>query len=238
MPEDKVYSSALIIGLNNLKSDTHLSRVISSKSPNECLFKLWLLEITERESKNYKVLYGQVIPSTYKDSSKWSISDGGKSRDISKDLSLKVRTPCLKLYASNSKILELVIELCKGLSLNQACQSIGLETVDHLYGDLTIGVSESEINNNFVVRPTVILETKEVIGKIKHYQKPMGSPVNAPTFCGSLFRLNKSDIWKTPYVENQELSNKLARYCLEKMSGNTGYKFKGADSPRFEAVSQ
>ncbi|HLO88189.1 MAG TPA: hypothetical protein VK203_24730, partial [Nostocaceae cyanobacterium] len=72
----------IIENLDNLRQDTRLNRVLSNNTNNYCSLQLWLLELTQTNSTEYRLLYGWVIPSTFSDPDKWHCADGGKKQSI------------------------------------------------------------------------------------------------------------------------------------------------------------
>lgn len=145
----------------------------------------------------------------------------------------KYRMPKLSLYDDGKVIFDVIMELCKGRTLNDACDEIGISHPKDFYGQLRLAESSEEMAKSFAVRPTVFLETRSAIENMIEQLRPAASPVSdVPAFAGSLVKLNKLSLWTKDGKEVLEQAEDLAGKCLSHLTAETGLDFRGADSKR------
>ncbi|MBD2628759.1 VPA1262 family protein [Trichormus variabilis] len=227
-------NNQLIEQLEKLRQDSRLNRVIGNDKNNYCSLNLWLLEITQSNSTEYRLLYGWVIPSTYHDpdAEEWFYADGGKKQSLGEQQnSYKFRIAKLALYHNSDVIFRLIKELCQGLSLAEACQTINIVTPTHKnsYGTLRLALHQQDLSNNFAIRPTILLETR--LSRIK--QSIISPLEQASGFSASLWNCNKLSLFKEKN-KNTYLSytDQLIKNCLFHLKEETGLDFCNVDSKR------
>ncbi|WP_020493462.1 hypothetical protein [Orenia marismortui] len=219
--------------LEDLRQDDRLFRVMNSNCKRPCALNLWLMELTREDSIEYRLLYGWVIPSNYGDHGHWYKADGG-SKDTfgNQDKSYKFRIPKLSLYDDQDTIFKLIKELYKGQTLNKACEKINISSPPELYGELKLEDSKEKVARNFVVRPTVFLETKKSLIRKQKYLRGLSSPIRyASIFSASLININKFDLFKDNESELPQ-RNALIRKILLRLKEETGFNFIEYDSKR------
>jgi hypothetical protein len=116
MTSDSSATTGLLQDLEKLSQDSRLARVF--RDSGACSLHLWLLELTQDAKTEYRLLFGWVIPATYKNSAQWSISDGGKKQNWGTENNhYKFRIAKLTLYHDSHAIFNLIKELVQGFSL-------------------------------------------------------------------------------------------------------------------------
>ena len=232
MNQNDNHTKQLIEQLETLRQDSRLNRVISNNTNNYCSLNLWLLEITQSNSTEYRLLYGWIIPSTYHHPDKWFCADGGKKQSLGEQQnSYEFRIAKLALYHNSDIVFRLIKGLCQGLSLAEACQTINIVTPTHnnSYGTLRLALHQQDLSNNFAIRPTILLETR--LSKIK---QSITSPLEqASGFSASLWNCNKLSLFKEKN-KNTDLSytDQLIKNCLFHLKEETGLDFCNVDSKR------
>lgn len=219
-----------------LSKDSNFSRIFDD--PRACSLNLWVLQISE-SNKNYnKILYGLIIPSTMpsisEDLEKWFPGREEKFKNLKSERdSYKYRIHKLTYYSCGSKILEIITELCKGYSLGESCVHLGLEIPTKPFNEIRLSNSLKEIEEYFIVRPTIFLETEGSIEIFIDSRKPLKSPLNnSSAFSASLFLLNKMTLFVNNKNQVLDNVNELLKKCLLYLKDDTGLDFDLSDSPR------
>ncbi|AFZ27739.1 hypothetical protein Cylst_5743 [Cylindrospermum stagnale PCC 7417] len=229
-PNDE-HSKQVIEQLEKLRQDSRLNRVISNNINNYCSLNLWLLEITQSNSTEYRLLYGWIIPSTYYKPDKWSEADGGKKQSLGEQQnSYKFRIAKLTLYSNSNVIFGLIKELCQGLSLTQACTNINIANpTHHNYGTLKLALNQKDLSKKFAIRPTILLETR--LSNVKRHITNPFEQVSG--FSASLWNCNKLSLFKEQN-KNSDLpcTDQLIKNCLSHLKEETGLDFCYIDSKR------
>ena len=220
--------------LEDLKQDDRLFRVINSDCNFPCTLNLWLMELTKDNLVEYRLLYGWVIPSNYKNHGCWYSADGGSKDNFGEGSeSYKFRIPKLNLYDDQDTIFKLIKELYKGSSLNEACDKINISRPPNSYGKLKLGNSKDNIDQNFAIRPTIFLETRDSIIKKKNHLRGLSSPIKyASAFSASLVNVNKFDLFKNNNGEELLERDNLIKKVLLNLKKETGFSFTEYDSKR------
>jgi len=228
MTSDSSATTGLIQDLEKLSQDPRLARVFISGA---CSLHLWLLELTQDAKTEYRLLFGWVIPATYKNSAKWYISDGGKKQNWGTENNpYKFRIAKLTLYHDSHTIFNLIKELVQGFSLDNSCKKAGLVTPAHKknpYGQMCLAKSPRQLAQSFAVRPVVFLETGQT------NRRNIKSPIeNVPAFAGFLWQLDKLSLFYQDEKDVLPEADDLIRKCLYYLTEETGLNFSGADSER------
>ncbi len=233
------HSQELIHQLEKLRQDSRLTRVISNDTNNHCSLNLWLLEITQSNLTEYRLLYGLIIASTYYDPDKWSCADGSKTTKPfgkgEKQNPYKVRIAKLTLYHNSDVIFCLIKELCQGLTLAQACQKINIVTPTHKndYGRLELALNQQILSKNFAIRPTILLETRNSNIKLFQELKPITSPLDQISgFSASLWNCDKLSLFNQQNQNAYLSDTELIKHCLSHLTQETGLDFCQVDSKR------
>lgn len=218
--------------LEKLSSDKRLARVIQGN--NACSLHLWLLEITQANTTEHRLLFGWVIPSTYQNTNRWSISDGGKNKTLgSKEESYTFRIAKLTLYHDSITIFNLIKELCKDKTLEESCNFASINQPKQPYGQLRLVKAPKLVDDFFTVRPVVLLETTETnTGRFKEIQ-PINSPINNISgFAGFLWRTDKFSLFLKNGKDPLPQANELLKKCLLHLKEETGINFSTTNSKR------
>jgi|GEM_PF-2922092 len=229
MTSDSSATTDLIQDLEELSQDPRLARVFKDSSDGS--LHLWLLELTQDTKTEYRLLFGWVIPATYKNSAQWYISDGGKKQNWGTENNpYKFRIAKLTLYHDSHTIFNLIKELVQGFSLENSCKKAGIVPPAHKknpYGQLCLAKSPRQLVQSFAVRPVIFLETGQTNrGNIK-------SPIeDVPAFAGFLWQLDKLSLFYQDEKDVLSQADDLTRNCLSYLTEETGLNFCGADSER------
>lgn len=229
-------TESLLQALETLSEDLRLARVFGHDSVSACSLHLWLLELTQAKTIEYRLLFGWVIPTTFQNPDKWNISDGGKKKSLgTQKKSDEFRIAKLTLYHDSRVIFNLIKGLCKGISLDDSCDETGIVRPVHKnpYGQLHLAGSPQQLTKSFAVRPVVFLETSETNRANIEELKPITSPLdNVSAFAGSLWRLNKLSLFSKNGKEPLPQADNLAKKCLSHLTEETGLDFCGTGSKR------
>ena len=227
------HDNELIAQLEELAKDKRLERVFSESDSKPCALQLWLLELAKDKNKEYLVLYGWIIPTTYR-SKDWTAPDSGKlERAENDEFTYKYRVCRINLYRSGRTILDIIKKMCEGSTLNKACEELGIKNPKNNFGEVMLGDSKEEINKLFAVRPPIFLETKQSVEMISQNVRPAISPSRkSPSFVASLFLLKKDNLWAKTSENIQPQVNELMKKCLTDLAEETGLDFLGSDSVR------
>jgi hypothetical protein len=226
----------LMQSLDELSQDRRLARVFSPNSSDACDLCLWLLEIKKAETREYRLLYGWVIPRILRELNTWSISN---SLPEWKSPPYAYRAYRLNFHHCGKVIFNLATKLCEGFSLQGACQEIGVveplksANQPHPCGQFHLATSQRELTRSFIVRPVIFVEPAWSHLAVIDELKPITSPNEVvPAFVGSLCRLGKLNLFRaadgTPFPQHENLAKK----CLSHLQAETGLAFCGADSKR------
>ncbi|MEQ9234904.1 VPA1262 family protein [Coleofasciculus sp. E2-BRE-01] len=232
MTSDSSVTTDLIQDLEKLSQDPRLARVFrdSGACSLPCSLHLWLLELTQDTKTEYRLLFGWVIPATYKNPGQWYISDGGRKQNWGTENNpYKFRIAKLTLYDDSHTIFSLIKELAQGFSLDNSCKKVGIDPPHQKnpYGQLCLAKSPRQLAQSFAVRPVVFLETGQTNrGNIK-------SPIDdVPAFAGFLWQLYKLSLFYQDEKDVLPEADDLIRKCLYYLTEETGLNFCGADSER------
>lgn len=163
MASDSSPTASLLQALETLSEDQRLARVFGKARSSACSVHLWLLELTQAQTTEYRILFGWVIPATFQNPDKWNLSDGGKKKNWgTQENPYKFRIAKLTLYHNNNVIFNLIKGLCQGLSLDESCNRIDVVCPKKPYGQLRLAGSPEQLAKSFAIRPTVFLETPEI----------------------------------------------------------------------------
>jgi hypothetical protein len=218
--------------LEKLSSDNRLARVI--QGDNACSLHLWLLELTQANTTEYRLLFGWIIPAKSQNVDKWNISDGGKKKNlVSQGDCYKFRIAKLTLHHNSNAIYNLIKGLCQGKTLDESCNLGGIVHPKQPYGQLRLAESTEQLNKYFTVRPVVFLETIETNqARFKELQ-PINSPIhNASAFAGFLWRIDKLSLFSKNGEEPLPQADELAKQCLLHLTKETGLDFCSTSSKR------
>lgn len=237
MVSNSSFTENFLHALEILSEDNRLARVFGSDSSTSCALHLWLLELTQAGSPEYRLLFGWVIPITLQNSGKWHISDGGKKKKWgSQDNFYKFRIAKLTVYHNGNVIFKLIKGLCQGLALDDSCDGSGIACPNHQenpYGQLRLAGSLEQVAESFAVRPVVFVETPEVNRPIIKELQSIVSPINnVSAFAASLWRLDKLNLFLRNGQELLPQADDLAKKCLSYLTEETGLSFRGVDSKR------
>ena len=229
--------ASLLQALETLSKDQRLDGVFGNDASTACSLHLWLLELTQAQTREYRLLLGQVIPATFQNPDRWNISEGGKQKKLkTQENSYKFRIAKLTIYHNSKAIFNLIKGLCQGFSLDESCDGAEIVRPIHnknSYGQLRLTESSGHLAQSFAVRPVVFLETRDTNRIIVKELQPAASPIeNVPAFAGSLCRLNKLSLFSKNAKEPLPQADDLARECLSHLAEETGLNFRGADSKR------
>lgn len=223
----------LLGALEKLSSDKRLARVIQGNNP--CSLHLWLLEIIQANTTEYRLLFGWVIPSTSQNTNIiWSISDGGKKKTLgNQEEFYKFRIAKLTLYHNSSAIFNLIKRLCEGKTLEESCNLAGIVHPKQPYSQLRLVEAPKQVDKFFTIRPAVFLETIETNrARFKELQ-PINSPIyNVSGFAGFLWRIDKLSLFSKNGEEPLLQADELAKECLLHMTAETGLDFCSTSSKR------
>ncbi|MES5869067.1 VPA1262 family protein [Bacillus cereus group sp. RP32] len=214
----------LFSSFDQLKSDKKLKNVM--KKGGNCQLQLWILEICEEKRVSKRLLYSWVIPADYCDG-KWYKADI-ETKWSPNTSAYKVNLKKFTLYSNGESIYFLILDLLKGNSISKACENLNLTKPPK-------EVSEFKLENTYVVRPPVFLETKSMTLLYKENIRPIQSPSRDVTcVSASLFQLQKMNIWGKSELNSKpiESADELARFCINALINETGFKFDGRDSSR------
>lgn len=235
MTSDSSATTGLIQDLEKLSQDPRLARVF--RDSGACSLYLWLLELTQNTKTEYRLLFGWVIPATYRDPDKWYSSDGGKAQNLGTENNpYKFRIAQLTLHHDSHAIFRLIKELVKGFSLDDSCKKAGIVPPAHEknpYGQLCLAKSPRQLAQSFAVRPVIFLETGQTNRTLIRELQPTVSPIdNVPAFSGNLCRLNKLSLFSRNEKEQLSQADNLVKRCLLHLAEETGLNFCTTDSER------
>lgn len=219
--------------LDELSQDHRLTGVFGS---DICALRIWLLEIKHKEAREYRLLYGWVIPSSSKEINSWSIVN---SLPEWKASPYAFRVYQLTVHHSGRTILSLVENLCRGTSLQEACQQtevsepLNSPNQPHHCGQFRFGRSPSQVAELFIVRPVIFVETSLAFLSVIEQLHPISSPNEVvPAFVGSLYQLKKLNLLQNFDGVTTPQQEDLAKRCLCHLQTKTGLNFCSADSRR------
>ena len=225
------YHNNLLESFNKLRSDSQLSRVIQDDLP--CQMQLWILEIHQKQSVSSRLLYGWIIPDTFANG-KWSKADVELNRAPDSKV-YKAKILKYSFYTKGIIAASLITELLQGTPVSQACRKLQLTEPPDKLEHFALGASADLIARNYAVRPVVFLETQSLNSHYQEFVRPMQSPSSdIPVVVGSLFRLNKLQLWgEEEFVEHPlDCADSLAMQCILSLNEQTGFDFKESDCGR------
>ncbi len=224
----------LLQQLDELRKDNRLARVFGSADAGSCVLHLWLLELKQNRSAELHLLYGCVIPATFRDPKKWYTSEGNRFPGLKDSGVVQYARPLrLSLYDSGGVIFSAVKELCRGIALKEVCDRLGMKLPDEPYGNFHLADSADTIASYYAVRPVVLLEIRDSVSRLVEHVRPAGSPLSrTPAFAGSLFLLNKGKLWGGERPQGLPEAELLTKTCLSHLAEETGLDFKGTDAGR------
>jgi hypothetical protein len=228
----------IIEDLVKLSKDDRLSRIFS-QNDKICLLNLWILETKNSKNNSIDLLYGLIIPSTMHSNSddrkKWFSPNPPPKlkRLVKNDDSVKFRVVKLSFFDEGKNILKIIKGLCEGLTLKDSCKDLNiLKQLEGPFDGLKLSDSPNKINEYYIIRPVVFLETYQCIERFVEPMKQLKSPLcDSPAFIGSIFQLNKFSIF-SKNGETLPYSFELMKKSLELLKNDLGLNFKGSDSPR------
>lgn len=231
MREKSNVTSDLFQKLEELSQDQRLARVFGERN---CALWLWFLELDQGGSREYRLLFGWVIPHTFNDPQRWFESTGQDWKSLGEgNDTYKFRIPRLSFYGSGSVIFDVIRRLLQGSTLNEVCREIKIPTPSAEYGNLHLSATPQTIASSFVVKPVVFLETVSSVRILKpSLQSPSSPSEQSPAFSSSIFLLDKESLFYSAEQELLPQSDKLIKACLTYLSKETGLDFRGADSRR------
>ncbi|TBX66049.1 VPA1262 family protein [Bacillus toyonensis] len=217
-------NNQLFFNFDQLRSDKKLENVM--KKEVNCQLQLWILEICEEKRVSKRLLYSWVIPADYCDG-KWYKADV-ETKWSPDSSAYKANLKKFTFYSNGESISSLILDLLKGNSISTACENLNLTKPPK-------EVSEFTLENTYVVRPPVFLETESINLLYKENIRPIQSPSsNVSCVSASLFQLQKMNIWGKSELSSKpiECADELARFCINALMSETGFKFDGSDSSR------
>ncbi|WNF35240.1 VPA1262 family protein [Bacillaceae bacterium IKA-2] len=221
-------NNQLLFNFEQLRSDNKLEHVM--KSDAACQLQMWVLEINQEQCNSQRLLYAWVIPTAYNDG-KWYKTDV-VTKWSPKASEYKVNIIKFTFYSNGGSIGSLMSSLLQGNSLSKACEKNSLTNPPKVIAEFKLSFNES---NNYVVRPTVFLETDLLCEMYQDYFRPLKSPSNdVSSFCGSLFSLEKMQIFGELETIDKPIDSvdELAKFCIITLKKETGLLFNSSDSSR------
>ncbi|WP_150111142.1 VPA1262 family protein [Anabaena sp. PCC 7938] len=217
--------------LEKLSQDSRLKRLFSPNDVDTCALYLWLLEIkTGKKSREYRLLYGWVIPRSSGRASQWSSFNSLPKWPVPP---YQFRIHTLNFYHNGNVIFNLTKQLCEGMTLGEACEQIGILQPDEQFKQFRLAISVQKISQSFTIRPVIFLETSFSSLPIIYQLKPPTSSIDGVSaFVGSLFRLDKLDLFCQSNGDKLPKVDELATKCLSHLQVETGLDFCNADSQR------
>ncbi len=217
----------------DLTNDNRLSRIFQFVEPNICSLNFWILELKHDNIKYYRLLYGLIVPSTVSKHDEifkeWSNPKKSQWKSFKRENEIfKYRFIKISYFNTGYELLYLINELINGLNLGNACRLLRICHPTSAQ-ELNIPVS-NETKELYIIRPVIFLETKQLI--YSFFSNALRSPFeSAPAFMGSLFRLEKMDLFKIK--ESDLFTKELFKECSIYLKEETKLDFDGTESPRF-----
>lgn len=198
-----------LITLDDLISDPRLARLFENNS-GSCAVQFWILQITRNNLTESKLVYGRIVPYSYNNSA-WSFSDNDKSKKIN-DSNVKITK--LNLYVDRETCIKFLRKICKGFSLKQIGETLGLSTQEKFiskFGDFSLQ------HQDLVYKPISFLWNKDA-----HKQPSKTSPhSSAGAFSASIIQSNKSDLFLLDKIYDVELTKLIVQHLKD----DTGFDF-------------
>jgi hypothetical protein len=224
-------SSTLQEELNLRIRDPRMAPVMGVAPQAFSQLTCWVLGLQQSERTEYKLLYGWILPSPARENGGWSL------RQISGKHSLgpsgaSYRISQLSLLDHNKTILKVVLALCEGRTLAEACERLGL-SAPKKGGELRLAPSEAAARQMLDVGPTIFLESRGVVWPLRPELRPPISPNSeVPAYSTSLILLDKSWLWARNEEEPWPAADELAKDCYLRLGSETGLDFRRADASR------
>ncbi|QLE45054.1 hypothetical protein FD723_32340 (plasmid) [Nostoc sp. C052] len=231
MPQLPPNNVTLLQSFENLSKDSRLKRLFSPNDADTCALYLWLLEIkTGKNNREYRLLYGWVIPRSSKMPSQWRSFNSHPEWNVKP---YQFRIHRLNFYHNGNVIFNLTKYLCEGMTLGQACEQINISQPNEQFKQFRLAISVQKIYQSFTIRPVIFLETSFSTLPIINQIKPPSSSIDGVSaFVGSLFRLDKLELFCQSNGEKLPKVDELATTCLSHLKEETGLDFCNADSQR------
>lgn len=225
------YHNNLLESFNKLRTDPQLSRVIQDDLP--CQMQLWILEIHQGQSVSSRLLYGWIIPDPFANGTWYKADVEANWAPDSKAYKAKILK--YSFYTKGIIVASLITEMLQGTPVSQICRKLQLTEPPDNLNHFTLGSSADLIARNYAARPVVFLETQSLNRHYQEFVRPMQSPSSdIPVVVGSLFRLNKLQLWGEEEFGEHPLdcADSLAKHCILSLNDQTGFDFKGSDCGR------
>jgi hypothetical protein len=208
----------------NLRADPRFSCLFRCQ---EVSLALWIIEFDHAENSGVRLLYSWVVASLTRDLG-WRFLKGEEFPTVVPGSHFGFGR--LVLNQAPDKVMQVLVGLLHGDDLAAACTKAGIAPPETAAA-LRLAKNPMAISSGFVFGPVRFLSGDST--HLSRHSRRMHSPSHSqPSFCASLVRLGKTDLFLAETRVPFPAADELARSALRYLDAETGLAFAGSDAVR------
>ncbi len=195
------------------------------------IWQLWLLKISTKGKSTITLFYSWIIPSDSKLRG-WqnAIEEVNQSISVSKDKVIRVELIRTDYFGTGRNIQTFLLGLLKGMHLNEI-ETEDTSPIPNSFFNLNLGGSSAEIENNFVIRPEVMLPLDHLL--LPWTSKTTPNPTEYSVFVNQLFFKSKMNLLSFDGFDMSSLQIKeIIQILTGQLKKATGFDMTKESAPR------